>query len=110
MGREVPEWTVLYFLSFALLAGFLLFNLFIGIVINSMEEARALELARAERELADADPGNDEAAHDVVLAERVRSIRQSLDDLERELARSPLAPIGAPAARDRPASDGSRGD
>ncbi|HLL86319.1 MAG TPA: hypothetical protein VK387_03290, partial [Thermoleophilaceae bacterium] len=71
---------------------------------------RALELARAERELADADPGNDEAAHDVVLAERVRSIRQSLDDLERELARSPLAPIGAPAARDRPPSDGSRGD
>jgi len=110
MGREVSEWTVLYFLSFAQLAAFLLFNLFIGIVINSMEEARALELARAERELADEDPANDESAHEVVLAERVRYLRQSLDDLERELARSPVAPIGAPAARHRPASDGSRGD
>jgi voltage-gated sodium channel len=48
MGRELSEWTVVYFVSFALLAAFLLFNLFIGIVINSMEEARALELARAE--------------------------------------------------------------
>ena len=31
------------------------FNLFIGIVINSMEEARAIELHRAERELLDED-------------------------------------------------------
>ncbi len=30
----------------------LLFNLFIGIVMNSMEEARAMELVRAEREIA----------------------------------------------------------
>ena len=46
MGREVSEWTVLYFLSFALLAAFLLFNLLIGIVINSTEEARARARAR----------------------------------------------------------------
>jgi voltage-gated sodium channel len=105
MGREVSEWTVLYFVSFALLAAFLLFNLFIGIVINSMEEARALELARAERELADQDPTNDERAHEVVLAERVRVLRQSLDDLERELAQSSIAPIGPPAARAAGGSD-----
>jgi voltage-gated sodium channel len=109
MGREVSEWTVVYFLSFALLAAFLLFNLFIGIVINSMEEARALELARAERELADDDPANDEAAHEVVLAERVRALRQSLDDLERELSHSHLAPISAPAARHGPVGHGSSG-
>jgi voltage-gated sodium channel len=30
MGRELSEWTILYFLSFALLAAFVLFNLFIG--------------------------------------------------------------------------------
>jgi voltage-gated sodium channel len=109
MGRELSDWTVVYFLSFALLAAFLLFNLFIGIVINSMEEARALELARAERQLADADPSNDEAAHEVVLAERVRSLRQSLDDLERELARSPVAPVHARAARSAAGGKGSAG-
>jgi voltage-gated sodium channel len=85
-GREVTEWSVLYFVSFAVLAAFLLFNLFIGIVINSMEEARALELQRAERELADDDPRHDAHAHEVILHERVRSLRQALDDLERELA------------------------
>jgi voltage-gated sodium channel len=109
MGRELSEWTVVYFVSFALLAAFLLFNLFIGIVINSMEEARALELARAERELADEDPSNDEHAHEVVLAERVRTLRQSLDDLERELARSPVAPVHAPAARSTAGGGGSGG-
>jgi voltage-gated sodium channel len=99
MGRELSEWTVVYFVSFALLAAFLLFNLFIGIVINSMEEARALELARAERELEDDDPGNDETAHELVLTERVRILRAALDDLERELARPGAGPASAPPAR-----------
>ena len=86
MGRELSEWTLLYFLSFALLAAFVLFNLFIGIVINSMEEARAIELARAERELLDDDETNDADAHAVVLAERMRALRGALEDLEREVA------------------------
>ncbi len=105
-GRELSEWTVAYFVSFALLAAFLLFNLFVGIVINSMEEARALELERAERELEDEDPANDQAAHELVLAERVRALRQSLDDLERELARPGAAPASAPAARRAPPGGG----
>jgi voltage-gated sodium channel len=88
-----------YFVSFTLLAVFLLFNLFIGIVINSMQEARAMELARAERELEDDDPGNDEAAHERVLSERVRILRAALDDLEREIARPGAGPASAPPAR-----------
>ena len=80
-GREVSEWTVAYFVSFALLAAFILFNLFIGIVINSMEEARRLELERAERE------GRAEDAHEIALRDRVRALRQDLEALERELSR-----------------------
>src|SRR3712207_8122397 len=38
-GREITAWTVPYYVSFALLAAFLLFNLFIGIVINSLERS-----------------------------------------------------------------------
>jgi hypothetical protein len=53
-----------------LLAPFLIFNLFIGIVINSMEEAREIELHRAELALVDEDAANDEQAHAVILRER----------------------------------------
>ena len=60
------------------MASFLLFNLFIGIVINSLEEARAIELQRMEQE--DGDP------HDRMLAERVRELRRIVDELEGEIA------------------------
>ena len=82
-GRELSEWTVLYFLSFALLAAFILFNLFIGIVINSMEEARAMELERAES----GRPPRTEDAHEIAVRDRVRALRQDLEALERELSR-----------------------
>jgi voltage-gated sodium channel len=84
-GQALSDWTLVFYISYVLLAAFLVFNLFIGIVINSMEQARAIELHRAERELADADPANDEAAHQVVLAERMRLLKQAVDDLEREV-------------------------
>ncbi|HEU4655920.1 MAG TPA: ion transporter [Capillimicrobium sp.] len=85
-GQALSDWTILFFVSYVLLASFLIFNLFIGIVINSMEEARAIELHRAERELLDEDAGNDEQAHEVILAERVRALKAAMEDLERELA------------------------
>jgi len=85
-GQELSDWTLLFYVSYVLLASFLIFNLFIGIVINSMEEARSIELHRAERALLDEDDANDEDAHAVVLEERVRSLRHALEELERELA------------------------
>jgi voltage-gated sodium channel len=85
-GQQLSDWTLLFYISYALLASFLIFNLFIGIVINSMEEARAIELHRAERALLDDDDTNDEQAHEVVIAERVRALRQAMEELERELA------------------------
>ena len=39
-GQALSDWTLLFYVSYVLLASFLIFNLFIGIVINSMEEAR----------------------------------------------------------------------
>jgi voltage-gated sodium channel len=86
MGQELSDWTLVFFISYVLLASFLIFNLFIGIVINSMEEARALELHRAERELLDEDPSNDERAHAVILTERLHALREAVEALEREVA------------------------
>jgi voltage-gated sodium channel len=81
----MSDWTLLFYLSYVLVASFLIFNLFIGIVINSMEEARTIELHRAERELLDDDYVNDERAHAVVLRERLHHLKSAVDDLEREL-------------------------
>jgi voltage-gated sodium channel len=84
-GQELSNWTLLFYISYVLVASFLIFNLFIGIVINSMEEARAIELHRAERELLDEDEVNDERAHAVVLRERLHHLKNAVEDLEREL-------------------------
>jgi voltage-gated sodium channel len=85
-GQALSDWTLIFFVSYVLIASFLIFNLFIGIVINSMEEARAIELHRAERELLDDDAANDEHAHAVVVEERLRGLKAAVEDLERELA------------------------
>ena len=51
MGQQVSHWTIVYFISYVLLASFLIFNLFIGIVLNAMEEARIRD--REEHETGD---------------------------------------------------------
>jgi voltage-gated sodium channel len=85
-GQELSNWTLLFYVSYVLIASFLIFNLFIGIVINSMEEARAIELRRAERELLDeVDDSGDEKAHRIVVEERLRDLKAAVKDLEREL-------------------------
>ena len=84
-GQALSDWTLLFYVSYVLLASFLIFNLFIGIVINSMEEARAIELHRAERALLDDDTADDERAHTVVVEERLRALRAAVDELEREV-------------------------
>jgi voltage-gated sodium channel len=87
-GQELSDWTLLFYVSYVLLASFLIFNLFIGIVINSMEEARAIELHRAERELLDQHRADDERAHAIVVEDRLRALRSALDELEREMRAS----------------------
>jgi voltage-gated sodium channel len=84
-GQELSNWTLMFFVSYVLLASFLIFNLFIGIVINSMEEARAIELHRAEKELLEEDDDDHEKAHKVVLEGRLRTLRAAVEELEREV-------------------------
>ena len=86
-GREITGWAVPFYVSYVLLASFLVFNLFIGIVLNSMEEARAEELRRAEAELRDGEPDgpDDEEAAALALRERVKAIRDHLDNIDSDL-------------------------
>ena len=85
-GQELSDWTVLFFVSYVLIAAFLVFNLFIGIVINSMDEARQLELHRAERAVIDERGRMDTQAHDVILSERLRALNEAVHELEKEIA------------------------
>jgi voltage-gated sodium channel len=85
-GREVTGWAVPFYVSYVLLASFLVFNLFIGIVLNSMEEARAEELRRAEAELADEDHKiSDQEAARMAIHERMNRVRDHLDSIDSDL-------------------------
>jgi voltage-gated sodium channel len=86
MGLDLSGWTVLYFLSFTLIAAFLLFNLLIGVVINSLEEAREIEFrreqaARREHAAVTEDVYDDRS---VVLLDHVHDLRVALERIEHE--------------------------
>ena len=78
-GMEGHPWSWVYFVSFILVAAFIVLNVLIGIVLNSMEEAREIERRRA---LGDRSP----PVHPAPVAERIAILRAALDELEQELA------------------------
>ena len=82
LGRELSDWTILYFVSYALVAAFLVFNILIGVVINSLEEARAIEHARERAERLEHG-----GAEGPTVEERILAVREALDELEADLRR-----------------------
>ena len=100
-GMEIHPWSWIYFVSFALVAAFIMLNLLIGVVINSMEEAREIEARRAERAAA-AELG-DGAESELPVAEHLATLRTLIEDLERDVAArdghlGPPRPVGAGGA------------
>jgi voltage-gated sodium channel len=85
-GVDVSSWTIAYYVSFVLIAAFLLLNILIGVVINSMHEAREIEWIReqAERRAQAAAAHDPEADLSVAIEQRLHDLRSALDDLERE--------------------------
>jgi voltage-gated sodium channel len=86
-AMEFEPWAWVYFVSFILVAAFIVLNVLIGVVLNSMEEAREHEHRRALREAYGADRPSpiDPEAH-APVAERIAILRAALDELELELA------------------------
>jgi voltage-gated sodium channel len=81
-GMDVHPWSWIYFVTFVLIAAFVVLNVLIGIVLNSMEEARELE--RRTRLAPDRDGLFGIAPAPVV--ERIGILWVALDELEQELA------------------------
>lgn len=74
---KYSEWSWVYFVSFILVASFVLINMVIAVLINGVDEARAG--AAAERKAA-------EHIEDQPLLDRLESLREGIDDIERQLA------------------------
>jgi len=79
-GMEIHPWSWVYFVSFALVAAFIVLNVLIGIVLNSMEEARELERRRR------IGIGDAPDIAPAPVAERIAMLRAALQELEQELA------------------------
>lgn len=87
-GQELSDWTVAFFISYVLLASFLVFNLFIGIVLNSMEEARAADQRVQRQAERDAAAASEDTEDDLVVAveDRIDELRSALNALAQELS------------------------
>lgn len=85
-GLEVSQWSVVYYVSFVLVASFLLLNILIGVVIDSLDKAREMEFVRSQtdrRAAAAATEGEEDDAA-VELLQHVHELRSTLESLERE--------------------------
>ena len=71
----VTPWATVYFVSYVLVAAFVIFNLLIGIIIGSMESAREREALREAQESG--------VTGDAVA--RIHAIREALDALEADV-------------------------
>lgn len=81
-GQEIHPASWIFFVSYVLIASFLVINILIAIIINSMEEVHEAEKLADRRELEDeiaAEQGG-------TVADRIHAIRDSLDKLETQLA------------------------
>ncbi|MEV7728562.1 ion transporter [Streptomyces sp. NPDC087917] len=102
-GLQISRFSIVYYASYALLASFVLVNVLIGVVLNSLDEARAMEDAETrarERAATDTDPADE-------VRDRIVAARIALDDLEASLAHvrptaSPADPTPAPAPGSKP--------
>ncbi|SCE93660.1 voltage-gated sodium channel [Micromonospora mirobrigensis] len=85
-GLEVSRWTLVYYVSYVLITVNLLLNILIAVIVNSMEEARRLEMT--ERLAPDYDADGDGVPDEldrIAISQRLDDLRAVIGELEREL-------------------------
>jgi voltage-gated sodium channel len=75
-AKAVNSFATIYFLSYVLIAAFIIVNLLIGVVISSMERAREEEAATARKQ------GQDRKA---AMLDHIAEMREALNELEGEV-------------------------
>ena len=96
-GLAIHSWSWIFFISYILLASFLVINILIAIIINSMEEVHTAEREeeRAER-LALLEEGDSDT---VTVAQRLAALRNAIDELEADLETSGVPPAATKIRR-----------
>ncbi len=74
-AKTVTPWAIVFFVTYVLIAAFVVFNLLIGIVISSMEKAR-----EHEEEVDKVQPDSD-------ILQRISDLQESLTELQDEIRR-----------------------
>jgi voltage-gated sodium channel len=87
LGLELSTWTVLYFISYTVLAAFLIFNLLIGVVITSLEEAHEIETRREDQMRREAAAATEDPSDDrrLELVDQLRELRRTLEQVEHDI-------------------------
>ncbi|QEU97015.1 ion transporter [Streptomyces kanamyceticus] len=97
-GLDISPWSFAYYASYVLLSSFLLVNLLIGVVINSLDQARDSELERGSQGECGREPDRDLAPDAADIQDRITAARRALDDAERLVLES----LPRQKARDAP--------
>lgn len=97
-GQEIAPASWIFFVSYVLIASFLVINILIAIIINSMEEVQDAERAALDEELV--------AEGDGSIVERLQEVRHAIDRLEAELAEHGEGGGGAKRRIHRPSKGG----
>ncbi|GAA1640633.1 ion transporter [Actinoplanes couchii] len=83
-GLELSPWTLVYYVSYVLITVNVLVNILIGVIVNSMEEARRLEMTTHMATDDDNDGIPDEFDR-IVISQRLDDLRTAITQLERDL-------------------------
>jgi voltage-gated sodium channel len=99
-GMEIHPASWIFFVSYVLIASFLVINILIAIIINSMEEVHDAEreaerAARRDR----AEHLAEEEEDTVTVAERLTALRDAIDELEQDLERGGVPPAKTRVSR-----------
>ncbi|XVV17056.1 ion transporter [Actinoplanes sp. CA-131856] len=107
-GLAVSPWTLVYYISYVLITVNLLLNILIAVIVNSMEEARRLEMTASLGRDDDHDGVPDEIDR-ILVSRRLDDLRELIASLEQDLRidRGPddQSPVGVAGGR----GDGPRG-
>ncbi|MEU8301485.1 ion transporter [Micromonospora sp. NPDC048909] len=85
-GMAISPWTLLYYVSYVVITVNLLLNILIAVIVNSMEEARRLEMTERLAPGYDEDgDGVPDEVDRIALTQRLDDLRAVIAELEREL-------------------------
>ncbi len=102
-AQEVTRYGWLFFVSFVLIASFLVINVLIAIIINSIEDAREADRTEAIEDRINTAAEGDAADPVAALVERLGEMRRGMEELEIELSaidratRPPTGDGGSPS-------------